>query len=250
MHNTPNTQTTSRNKDDMDMLQRTLHQKQMELATFEYNEHNTTDLNTDIDPDNNFLAPIMNDCNYFTHEQYVNSVNPVGKLSIIHFNSRSMYKNFNSIKQYLQQFTHPFSIIAITETWLNIDKGTDFCLDDYELCYMKRGKKMGGGVVLYIHKSIQFTVLKEMTCAIDEIMECLTVEIHNKNKRNIIISCVYRSPGSNIECFSEWMEKLFSTVSQKTLIICGDFNIDLLNPNKLKIIDDFLDTMYSMSLYP
>ena len=78
----------------------------------------------------------------------------------------------------------------------------------------------------------------------------MTVEINNGKKKNKIISCVYQSPGSNIECFSEWIEKLFSTVKQKTLFICGDFNIDLLNPTKLKIIDDFLDTMYSMSLYP
>lgn len=158
-----NTQTTQRINDDMDMLQRILHHKQMDLATFEYKEHNTTDLNMEIDPDNNFFSPIINDCNYFTQDRYVNSINSVGKLSIIHFNSRSMYKNFNSIKEYLQQFTHPFSIIAITETWFNIDKGIVFCLDDYELSYMNREKKMGGGVALYIHKSLKCMVRTDMT---------------------------------------------------------------------------------------
>lgn len=61
-------------------------------------------------------------------------------------------------------------------------------------------------------------------------MECLTLEIHYGKKKNITISCVYRSPGSNAHCFSEWMEKLFSSLNKKTFIICGDFNIDLLNP--------------------
>lgn len=129
MHNTPNTQTAPRNNDDMDILQRILYHKQMELETL---EHNKIDLNTDIGPDNNFLSSFVKNCNYFTQEQYENSINAVGKLSIIHFNSRSMYKNFNSIKEDLQQFTHPFSIIAITETWFSIDKGIDFCLDDYD----------------------------------------------------------------------------------------------------------------------
>ena len=46
------------------------------------------------------------------------------------------------------------------------------------------------------------------------------------------------------------MGKLFSTVNQKNIFICGDFNIDLLNPTKLKNVDDFTDTMYSLSLYP
>ena len=50
--------------------------------------------------------------------------------------------------------------------------------------------------------------------------------------------------------FNEWMEKLFSTGKQKPLFICGDFNMDLLNPAKLKSIDDFTNTMYSLSLYP
>ena len=167
MHNSPNTQTTPMNNDDMDALQRSLYHQQMELETFEYKEHNTMDLNTEIDPDNNFLSSIINNCNYFTQEQYENSIKSVGKLSIIHFNSRSMYRNFNSIKEYLQQFTQPFSIIAITETWFNIDKGIDFCLDDYELSYINRERKTGGGVALYIHKSIKCMVLTDMTCAID-----------------------------------------------------------------------------------
>lgn len=44
--------------------------------------------------------------------------------------------------------------------------------------------------------------------------------------------------------------KNFVLVNQKLLFICGEFNIDLLNPTKLKAIDDFTDMMYSLSLYP
>ncbi len=44
------------------------------------------------------------------------------------------------------------------------------------------------------------------------------------------------------------MEEVFSKISHKTILICGDFNIDLLNPNKVN--DDFINTIYSMNLYP
>ena len=37
---------------------------------------------------------------------------------------------------------------------------------------------------------------------------------------------------------------------QKVIFICGDFNIDLLNPNNHKPTEDFINTMYSLSLYP
>ncbi len=34
------------------------------------------------------------------------------------------------------------------------------------------------------------------------------------------------------------------------MFICGDFNIDLLNPKKNRMTEDFLNTLYSFSLYP
>lgn len=59
----------------------------------------------------------------------------------------------------------------------------------------------------------------------------VTIEICMEKNKNIIVSCVYRSPGSNIDTFKEWMEETFTKTSQKVMFICGDFNIDLLNPN-------------------
>ena len=43
---------------------------------------------------------------------------------------------------------------------------------------------------------------------------------------------------------------MFSQINSKIVFICGDFNIDLLNPNKHNITDEFVNTMYSMSLIP
>ena len=34
-------------------------------------------------------------------------------------------------------------------------------------------------------------------------------------------------------------------MNSKIDFICGDFNIDLLNPNKHNIIDEFVNTMYN-----
>ena len=43
---------------------------------------------------------------------------------------------------------------------------------------------------------------------------------------------------------------MFSQIYSKIVFICGYFNIDLLNPNKHNIIDEFVNTMYNMSLIP
>ena len=88
------------------------------------------------------------------------------------------------------------------------------------------------------------------TTAIGNVLECLTVEFSMENKKNVIVSCIYRAPGSNIDICKEWMEKMYTMSKQKVIFICGDFNIDLLNPNNHKPTEDFINTMYSLSLYP
>lgn len=81
-------------------------------------------------------------------------------------------------------------------------------------------------------------------------MESITIEIELLRIKNGIICCVYRKPGSNIDPFITKMEILFSTTNQKNTYICGDYNIDLLNPNRHKLTDDFIEIMHSMSLFP
>ena len=88
-----------------------------------------------------------------------------------------------------------------------------------------------------------------MTTAVD-VCECVTVEIFMEKKKNIIVSCVYRAPDYSVETFKNFMEGMFARTEQKVAYICGDFNIDLLNPKNNILIDEFTATMYSMSLYP
>ena len=105
-------------------------------------------------------------------------------------------------------------------------------------------------VWLYVDRNLNYKVANEMTTAIGNVLECLTVEFSMENKKNVIVSCIYRAPGSNIDICKEWMEKIYTMSKQKVIFICGDFNIDLLNPNNHKPTEDFINTMYSLSLYP
>lgn len=43
---------------------------------------------------------------------------------------------------------------------------------------------------------------------------------------------------------------MYSLLNNKLIFICGDYNVDLLNPNKHKVTDKFINTMYSMTLCP
>lgn len=104
-------------------------------------------------------------------------------------------------------------------------------------------------MAVYIDKSLDYRVLDGMTTVVDNLLECLTIEICTEKKKNVTVSCIYRAPGSSIGTFSEWMESVFSEIN-KTLFICGDFDNDILNPNKHNTTDEFINTTYSMSLFP
>ena len=73
--------------------------------------------------------------------------------------------------------------------------------------------------------------------------------------RNIIVSCIYRCPGceagSNTDIFSEHIVQLFVELTmRKTVFLCGDFKIDILKHKVNQGTKSFLDTMYSIGLYP
>ena len=59
-----------------------------------------------------------------------------------------------------------------------------------------------------------------------------------------MVTCVNRTPGSNVETFVDSLEEIISRVNEnKTYMICGDVNIDLLCAANHKATSDFLDTI-------
>uniref|UniRef100_A0A8C6M161 Reverse transcriptase domain-containing protein n=1 Tax=Nothobranchius furzeri TaxID=105023 RepID=A0A8C6M161_NOTFU len=208
------------------------------------------DFDSNIDPDYNFFNNEIHECNYYNEEQFNIKMKSENSLTIAHFNSRSLYANFDAIKEYIAQFKKPFTVIAISETWITHKKEGNFELYGYDFIHQDRIRKKGGGVALYIDKNLNYKKVEMMTTTIEGVMECVTVEISMKKKTNILVSCIYRTPGSKIETFKNKMEEMFTNLYQKGVFICGDFNIDLLNPNKNKSTEEFIDIMYSLGLFP
>lgn len=83
-----------------------------------------------------------------------------------------------------------------------------------------------------------------MTKKTDNMMECVTVEIMVKKSQKILVSCIYRAPGSCIDTFNNIIMEMFDM--SKITFVCGDFNIDLLNVYNIQKHRDFIDTMFSL----
>ena len=61
-------------------------------------------------------------------------------------------------------------------------------------------------------------------------METCTVDLQ-LNKIKLIIFCIYRAPIGNLQIFYDNLERILNHLSRPktTYLICGDFNINLLN---------------------
>ena len=64
-------------------------------------------------------------------------------------------------------------------------------------------------MAMYVHKDITCSKRISKSLSVNGIFECVTVELAIPNKYNIIVSCMYSKPGSNMDTFCENVERIF-----------------------------------------
>ena len=127
-----------------------------------------------------------------------------------------------------------FDIIAISETWCNGDNisiNSLYQIPNYTPIHQirKTGNK-GGGLVLYMHKTITFNALEKLSNS-NKHIESLSVETIRKNQKNIILSCIYRPPRGDPNIFTSKIKEPAERNKQKQepLVLIGDLNLNSLN---------------------
>lgn len=169
----------------------------------------------DIDPDLHCDIFKNSECNYYIPQEFVSKYVTREEyfFSTIHFNARSLSKNFNDISDFLSAINYPFSIIAFTETWLQ--EHTPHCFDfsGYNFVYSNRIQKKGGGVAMLVRDCFEFKTRDDLKMCNDKI-ESIFIEINISERKNIIVGTIYRPPASNIHCFLEEIEALLIKISK------------------------------------
>ena len=74
----------------------------------------------------------------------------------MHLNVRSIPKNRDKLNNYLLSLGIQFSIIGLTETWLNEETSELYELPEYKSIRLTRPNRKGGGVSLYIHQKYDY----------------------------------------------------------------------------------------------
>ena len=147
-----------------------------------------------------------------------------------------------------------FSIIALAETWLNPYNYNCYKLQRYTMESKYRTNRSGGGVSLLIKQNICYCLRQDL-CVLSDQIESLFIEIAKSEvhcDKNIIIGVVYRPPGGLIEDFNAVLSDMVDIMKSENKIIymAGDFNINLINADSHQPTSNFLDVLYSASIFP
>ena len=134
-------------------------------------------------------------------------------------------------------------VLCLSETRLNsYVTDAQLSVDGFTLVRKDRTANKGGGIMIYLKKSLRFMFCNQLN---DDHLETLWCHIKHRNSlfKSFLICCFYRSPSAKTvyqEIFSENIEK--AVLLNPNIIILGDFNCNMLPQNDSNTIIDLILT--------
>ena len=210
---------------------------------------------------NDFVVPFddneqeqVNPSSYYTENQLVSHFSNLDKtvFSMFHTNIRSMNRNFECLRNLLdQRLNLKCSVIGLTETWLSDTPHSLYSLQGYDLIVNNRPNRQGGGVALYIKTDFNFTQKTALNHVNDSI-ETIFIEIEFVGRKNIVIGIIYRPPNSSHNDFLLNLQNILSNpiLRSKDCFLMGDFNANLLKYDTDSFVHEFYGTLLTSSFIP
>ena len=109
-----------------------------------------------------------------------------------------------------------------------------------------------GRTALYIKKGLNYKLRNAIQIYKSKQSESTFIEI-TQDKEHVVVGCIYRQPSMELGEFnSHYLTNLLDNLSleNKTLVLLGDFNANLLKYDIDTDISNFLDLMYTSFLLP
>ncbi len=211
-----------------------------------------------FDVDNNILNNQHSErfdditCNYFLPSDFTKINACSENLSILNLNIRSIANKFDTFKHLLNSLNHDFSIISLTETWLNDQNSETFNLGNYNFVCSNRSNRKGGGVGFYVSNNLNYKLRTDLDIYQEGIVESIFIEIISTKTKNIIIGSIYRPPTGDFEIFENKLSEILSKIDKtnKTIYLTGDFNIDLLKSDVCEYSNRFCEQLFTSSFFP
>jgi exonuclease III len=202
---------------------------------------------------------------YYCAESFSKQFNKSKNCSLLSLNIQTLnskFQSFSDLIHFWREKNVVFDVVCLQET-NNIQIPSLFDLPNYHpIIYKNRTNTSGGGVAIYVHSSLKFSVLNELSIFHEQIIETLFLDIEFQNKKRLTIGNIYRSPSrglhniitnnnytanQQIESFLEYFQGILDSISQRNnkAILCGDFNFNLLNYNTHAYTTEFVNMLFS-----
>ena len=180
----------------------------------------------------------LNNCKIISNEE-LNKTNfgyDKKPLSVFCNNIDGMAQNFDPLYAQISVLKNKFDILALAETNLYEPQKNLYKIPGYLSYFNSKfaDKHKGSGLGIYVNENFVASPMKELDISTADI-ETLFIKICNSDQP-FNFGVVYRPPNGNINNFNHQFEKILDEVStsNSNTIICGDFNINLLNSDSRK----------------
>ena len=189
---------------------------------------------------------------YFNIEKFIRLDKSIQDFSLLSYDIRSFCSSIDDFHSFLTELNFNFDALRITQSWLDdLTKGL-IHFSNYSSYHSLRSNNIkSGDVSVYISNPFKVRLIAECTILNDNIETCF-LNLKRDNKR-IVSGIVYRPPsGDYKECINtiEGIIEYCKYPNLDNFILCGDFNIDLLNYENNYISLQFLNSIQSNSLLP
>ena len=146
-------------------------------------------------------------------------------------------------------FQNNFSEKSVDD--ISFSKNSNFQLSRYQFLHQKRKSRKGGEVCVFVRENLSFKVREDLSINCDAI-QSLSIEKPSTRFKIIILNTVYRPPNGDMKRCETHFKDVFSKNGKnlKNIVLAGDFNINFLDFETNKNVQDFLNLMFCYNMIP
>jgi hypothetical protein len=155
----------------------------------------------------------------------------VNGLRIGHLNIHYAINKLSEISTALNNFGSPFHIFGLTEARLNSNvDDNEVSVPGFNVERRDAVRKHETGLMVYINETVK---AKRVPHLENLDIESIWLEISIKKTAPILVGFIYRNPEERVDWIDKFTTMMDSVILEsKEYLLLGDFNIDLLKPNK------------------
>jgi len=138
-------------------------------------------------------------------------------------NVRGVVKNWDAIKALK---IDNYDLVLLNEIW-QIRDYENINIPGFKIAnIMQRATQRGGGSMIYIKESLAYEKIESPY--VTNVIESSAILLNNS-----VIACIYRPPSGDKNLFKDLLATWITNNPNKNVFIAGDFNLNLLNQDKV-----------------